>query len=479
MTSPTQSRPLRFFFVLMVMFGITTTVHGLAPLATYGLASAFFLLVVGVGFLIPAGMAASELATSHQEDGGVFLWVSAAFGEDTGFLATWLQWLQNVIFWTVILTGSAAMLAIGFGWDAGANNKLYTVAVVVGTVWFASLLTMFGMKSTGWAATIGSLAGTILPGLALIIFAVVYLVQGQPSNMSFAPETFFPDLSQPSTLAFAISTLLVFAGIELMGTRVREIYRPERTYPRATFGAIALSLLLLVPTVLAVAVLVPSSELNIAAGFVQAVETVFTSVWFLPWVPALFAIALLIDSVGEITGWMAGTPIAMAKASEKGYLPVRFSRISNDAARPMLVAQAVFGSMISIAFVLIPTVQGVFWVLSALLVQLYLLMYILLFASTFRLRQTQPDLRRPWRIPGGWAGVGIVCGVGAMFSAAAFLIGFFPPALLDLSPINYVAVLGAGLVLSIGAPVILILLRKRRASSPTAEFVTLGPEQVD
>lgn len=146
MVKPSGSRPLRFFFVLMVMFGITTTLHGLSPLATYGLGAAFFLLLAVVAFLIPAGTAASELATTWPETGGVFVWVSEAFGEDVGFLATWLQWLQDVIFWTVILTGSAAMLAIGFGWDAGASNKVYTVSVVIGTIWFATLLTFLGMR---------------------------------------------------------------------------------------------------------------------------------------------------------------------------------------------------------------------------------------------------------------------------------------------------------------------------------------------
>lgn len=459
--TPNKLRPLRLFFVVMVMFGITTTLHGLSPLATYGLGSVFFLLLAVFAFLIPAGMVASELATSHPQDGGVFVWVGAAFGANAGFLATWLQWLQDVIFWTVILTGSAAMLAIGFGWEAGADNKLYTVTVVVGTVWFASILTMFGIKSTGWAGTLGSLAGTIVPGVALVAFAIVYLAQGHPSNISFTPATFWPDLTNLSNLGFAISTIMVFAGIELMGTRIQEIESYERTYPRATFTSIALATCLLIPTVLAIGVLVPPSELNIAAGFVQAIDTVFSTVWFLPWVPALFAIALLIDSVGEITGWMAGTPVAMAKASRQGFLPARFGVMSNQAARPMLVAQAIFGSLISLAFVFIPTVEGVFWVLSALLVQLYLLMYVLLFASAYRLRQLKPALPRPWQIPGGHIGLTLACGTGIVFSLAGIGFGFVVPDSLGVSATNYVAVLTAALVFCLAAPAILIIRRTR------------------
>jgi len=38
-TAQSGAKSLRFFFVVMVMFGITTTLHGLSPLATYGLGS--------------------------------------------------------------------------------------------------------------------------------------------------------------------------------------------------------------------------------------------------------------------------------------------------------------------------------------------------------------------------------------------------------------------------------------------------------
>lgn len=465
MTSKSGAKGLRFFFVVMLMFGITTTLHGLSPLATYGLGAVFFLLLAVVAFLIPAGMVATELATTWQRDGGVFVWVGEAFGEEAGFLATWLQWLQDVIFWTVILTGSAAMLAYGFGWEAGAENKVYVVSIVVGTILLTSILTMFGLRSTGWVGTVGSLAGTIVPGVALVAFAIVYLVQGHASHISLEASELIPDLTDPQNLAFAISTIMIFAGIELMGTRVEEIRDPARTYPRATFTSIALATLLLIPTVLAIAVLVPATELTITAGIVQAMQTVFDSVWHLSWVPALFAVALLIDSVGEIAGWMAGTPVAMAMAADRGFLPERFGRVTGQVARPVLLAQAVIGSIISVVFIFVPNVEGVFWVLSALLVQLYLLMYMLLFAAVWWLRRSRPDQPRPWRIPGGLAGITLVCGVGLVFSVAAFLVGFLPPSSLEVSSANYLAVLCSILGISLFIPVALILLRARRIAA--------------
>jgi amino acid transporter len=449
-------RTLRLFFVVMVVFGITTTLHGLSALATYGLGAVSFLLLAGFAFLVPAGMAASELATTWSRDGGVFVWVGEAFGDGAGFLAAWLQWLQDVIFWTVIFTGSAAMLALGFGWTNGIGDKPYTVAVVVGAIWLTTLLTVRGLGATGWVGTVGSLAGTIVPGVALVGFAIAFLAQGHPSHTPLELGALVPDLATPGDLAFAISTIMVFAGIELMGTRVQEIDDPARTYPRATFTAIGLALLVLIPTVVAIAVLVPASELSITAGIVQATTTVFDGTWGLSWVPAVFAVALLLDALGEIAGWMAGTPVAMATAAAHGFLPARFARVEGQAARPVLLAQGAIGSLISTAFIFVPTVASAFWVLAALLVQLYLLMYLLLFAAVWRLRSTQPDRPRPWRIPGGRPGIAAVCGVGSTCCAAAFAIGFIPPSSLAVSTSTYLLVLGSGLAISLLVPTLLI-----------------------
>lgn len=466
-TKPTKhatpaGRQLGLFVVTMLTFGITTTLHGLSPLATYGLGSLFYLGLAVVAFLIPAGLVAAELATAWEREGGVFLWVSEAFGQDMGFLATWLQWLQNIIFWTVILTSSASMVAIGFGWQAGAHNTLYTAAVVIGTIWFTTLMTIKGLKTTGKLGIIGSLAGTILPGIILMSLAAYYLLRGSTSNLSLDPSTLLPDLSQPGNLSFAISTIMIFAGVELMGTRVSEIRNAPRNFPRATFLAIALTVCLLVPVTLAIAILVPGKELNIAAGLVQAVQAVFAHDHALGWIATFFAVALWLDAMGEIAGWMAGTPIAMAHAGTHGYLPKKLSTREDDVAPIMLVAQAIFGSLISLAFIVIPDVQSAFWLLSALLVQLYVVMYLLLFAAALRLRKKEPGRPRPFRVPCLW----LVCGVGLLSSCAVFIVGFFKPvSLTSITETRYLTVLGTSLFIALVFPVVMIVKRRVSAKS--------------
>lgn len=464
--------------VAMIMFGITTTLHGLSPLATYGLGAVFFLGLATVGFLCPAGLVAAELATGWQREGGVYVWVGEAFGTDWGFLATWLQWLQNVFFWTVILTGSASMLALGLGWEAGTENSFYTAAVVVGAIWLCTGLTARGLGFTGGIGTLGSLAGTIVPGCILVILALVYLAGGQRPMSDMGLDTLVPDLGQPSTLSFGISTIMIFSGIELMGTRVQSMRQPGRIYPVATLVSIVLTVLLLVPVVLAIAFLVPGAEINLAAGLLQAVQVVTSQHAALSWLPIVFAIALMLDAIGEIGGWMAGTPIAMAAAGQDGYLPRGMAERRKDIAPWMLVTQAVIGSLVSVIFLVVPGVQSVFWILSALLVQLYVMMYALLFSAAWQLRRTQPDAHRPFRVPGGWFGITSVCLVGLALSILVFAAGFIRPSSLhEIGETRYLVIILSGMGISLAPPLFLIFRKRARDKrSARADVTCAKPE---
>ena len=56
--------------------------------------------------------------------------------------------------------------------------------------------------------------------------------------------------------------------------------------------------------------------------------------------------------------------------------------------------------------------------------QVYLIMHVLMFIAAMRLRRSQPDHERGYRAPA----LGLLCLLGAVSSAAAFVIGFVPPA---------------------------------------------------
>jgi amino acid transporter len=89
-----------------------------------------------VVFLVPTALVAAELATGWQ--GGVYVWVREATGNRWGFVAIWLQWIQNVVWYPVQLAFIAAAVAFMVGSPDLANSGLFTAAVI--TVVIAALV---------------------------------------------------------------------------------------------------------------------------------------------------------------------------------------------------------------------------------------------------------------------------------------------------------------------------------------------------
>ena len=77
-------------------------------------------------------------------------------------------------------------------------------------------------------------------------------------------------------------------------------------------------------------------------------------------------------------------------------------------------------------------VSVAFFLLSALTVGLYLVMYMMMYAAGIRLRYTQPDLTRSYRVPGGNAGMWAIRGIGFLAVLFSFIVTFFPPSQLPV-----------------------------------------------
>ena len=88
------------------------SLRSLPAMADYGLASILLYLIPAVFFLVPAALVAAELATGWK--GGVYVWVREAFGNRFGFLAIWLQWIQNVVWYPIQIAFIAVSLSYVF-----------------------------------------------------------------------------------------------------------------------------------------------------------------------------------------------------------------------------------------------------------------------------------------------------------------------------------------------------------------------------
>ena len=87
------------------------------------------------------------------------------------------------------------------------------------------------------------------------------------------------------------------------------------------------------------------------------------------------------------------------------------------------MVQAVIVTLLALLYIVVPDVSAAFWMLSAIAAQIYLTVYIFMFLSALRLRQTQPNVKRGFVCPAikFWATLGLIAAVFAL------LLGFVPP----------------------------------------------------
>ena len=129
----------------------------------------------------------------------------------------------------------------------------------------------------------------------------------------------------------------------------------------------------------------------------------------------------------------------------------------------ILLIQGCIVTVLSSLYIVMKDVSVAFFLLSALTIGLYLIMYMLMYAAGIRLRYTQPQLPRSYRVPGGNAGMWIIGGGGFLAVLFAFTVTFFPPSQLPVgSPTLYTALVATGTVIFLAIPIIISVVMGRR-----------------
>ncbi|MDE6555819.1 MAG: amino acid permease [Duncaniella sp.] len=477
-TSPVKKAAKMGVFTLIIMNIVAVvSLRGLPAEAEYGVSSAFYYIFAAIVFLIPVSLVAAELAAMFPyQQGGMFRWVGEAYGDKAGFLGIWLQWAESTIWYPTVLTFGAVSLAfIGMDhlYDAHlAANKYYTIAVVLAIYWIATFISMKGMGWVGKVSKIGGIVGTIIPVILLVICAVVYLATGGQSQMNWHGH-FIPDFSNLNNIVLAVSIFLFYAGMEMTGIHVRDIKNPTVNYPKAVIiGAIATVAIFILGTY-SLGVIIPAKDINLVQSLLVGFDNYF-SVLHIKWFAPIIAIALAFGVLAGVLTWVAGPSKGVFAVGQAGYLPKFFQKTNkNGVQKNILYVQGIIVTILAFVMVLMPSVQSFYQILSQLTCVLYLIAYMLMFASSIKLRYSMKKAPRPYRL--GKTGNGImwlIGGVGFLGSALAFVFSFFPPAQIAMgSNAVWFSVLIIGTIFFVVLPFIILKFRKPSWNAMGTEFV--------
>jgi len=415
----------------MLNLSVMASLRNLPIVSEYGFGSAFFYLLVALVFLFPAALISAELATGWSETGGIYIWVKEAFGPWWGFFAVWMQWIHNVTWFPAILSFSASAFAYLFN-PALAENNFFLISVILIGFWGFTIFNYFGLKNSSWFSALGVIAGTIIPGLLLIALGVIWIGQGQPSQIQFSMEALFPPLNNAQNLVFLTGLFLAFGGLEVSAVHAKEVHNPQKTFPRAIVIAALLALVLYVLGAIAIAIMVPADKISLVAGLMEAFD-LFLGHFHLHWLLIPLGLMIVLGAVGELNAWIIGPVRALHATSKHGDLPPFFQKL-NKYGMPahLLFFQGIIVTIVAFVFLFMPTASSAFWILSVMSAQLYLVMYILMFLAAIKLRYSHPHVKRTYKVPYRMPGIWLVGTLGILSSVFAFFIGFLPPAQLKV-----------------------------------------------
>jgi len=293
-----KKKPLTVFILAMICFAATGNIANIPLIALYGVSSIFYFAISALIFFIPLALISAELATSFPKAGGVYLWVREAFGSSFGFLAIWLQWIQNVVWFPTMLIFIASTFGYIISPDL-VNNKIYIFSIFIITFWGITFLNFLGIKTSGLFSTICIVLGTILPGIVIVILGIIWFLKGFPREIAFTFDNFFPNLRSMSQLALLASFVITTSGMEMPAVHAKDVDNPRKNYPKAILIATILIFGIFSLGALSVAMIIPEAKISLGAGAISGFSHFFKA-YNLSWAVPIFAFLMTFGALGML-----------------------------------------------------------------------------------------------------------------------------------------------------------------------------------
>lgn len=456
------------------------SLRGLPMMAQEELTMFFYIFFATFLFLVPAALVGAELGSAFADrGGGVYTWVKEAFNSRLGFTAIFLQWIQNVVWYPTVLGFAAASIAYLIGMPQLAQNGLYVGLFSIAMYWCATLVTLRGTSAASGITSKGFLIGTVLPGIVVIVMAIVWMATGNPIALEDIPASvsqvvnvdamhhvhprLFPHIAGMSDIAFLAGILLLFAGVEVHAVHAPELGAPQKQFPRAMFLAALISFTLFTLGALAVAIITPYDQINLQSGLFTTFQIAFDR-YGVGWLSNVMGLLVAFGALAGVMSWISGPSRGLLWTAKEGVLPCFLQKTNRNGVQiNILLIQGCIVTLLSSFYIFMNDVSVAFFLLSALTIGLYLIMYMMMYAAGIRLRYTQPQLARSYRIPGGNAGMWFVAGIGFLAVLFAFVVTFFPPSQLPVgSPATYTWLVVIGTALFLAIPLIIAYVMGRR-----------------
>lgn len=412
--------------LIFLITGAIDGIRNLPTMALFGNSLLFFFIAASLLFLIPVALISAALSVCSTKQGGIFVWVKMAFGDKAAFVAVWLQWINTLIWLPTIFSFLAGTSAYLFH-PEWANNKYYLISIMLVINISLTWLNLKGIQVSARISSICAIVGTMLPILFILVLGGIWIIQGHPLQLEFGLHHLLPDVTKGNNWVALTAILTSFLGIELAAVHVRDIHHPQRTFPIALGISVCLVMVTMLFGALTIAFVLPYAEIGLVNGIGETFSY-FLNAFHLRFLLPIIILLMLMGSFGGMISWIISPTRGLLQTVESGYLPRFFAKVNeNGAPSNLLITQSILAFLLSLGFLIIPSINSIYWFLTALSTQLYIMMYAIMFIAAIALLPHVTQLKNVFKIPGGRFGYLSVCFVGLISCFIALIVGFIPP----------------------------------------------------
>jgi len=358
-------------------YGTEEIVHG----AGYGRAI-LILLLTPLLWSLPTAFMIGELSSALPYEGGYYAWVRRAMGNFWGFQEAWLSLVASIFDMAIYPTLFVAYLTRMFPWFQQGNRGWWVALAVVIA---CAVLNIAGVKVVS-LTSLWLFFALSAPFVAIVVLAPFKI--GALANAVTKPTTSSVDI-----LGGLLICMWNYMGWDNASTIATEVEKPQRTYPRAMLVAVV---------IVALSYVLPFAALWMTGLTPTAWETgSWADIAGLLGGPLLrigVVLGGIISAFGMFNALVMSysrLPLAMA---QDGMLPGIFGKLQKKSRAPWvaIIALATCWAMcLGLGFARLVTLD----------ILLYGFSLMLEFVALAVLRFREPDLPRPFRVPGGLFGV--------------------------------------------------------------------------
>ncbi len=374
-----------FFMVSGGTYGTEEIVHG----AGYG-RGILILLLTPLLWSLPTAFMIGELSSALPYEGGYYAWVRRAMGNFWGFQEAWLSLVASIFDMAIYPTLFVAYLTRMFPWFQQGNRGWWVAFAVVVA---CALLNIAGVKVVS-LTSLWLFFALSAPFVAIVVLAPFKM--GALANAVTKPTT-----SGVNILGGLLICMWNYMGWDNASTIATEVEKPQRTYPRAMLVAVC---------IVAFSYVLPFAAMWMTGLTSTAWETgSWADIAGLLGGP-LLRIGVVLGGVISAFGMFnalvmsySRLPLAMA---QDGMLPGIFAKLQKKSRAPWvaIIALAMCWAMcLGLGFARLVTLD----------ILLYGFSLLLEFVALAVLRFREPNLARPFRVPGGLFGA-IAIGIPPM-----------------------------------------------------------------